>query len=71
VQFLERRQSVIRITGIAFGWIRLGGQEAIDEIAVSERQRNASKARIKWMFTTGKTCAKQPDAIPRPKPKKL
>jgi len=34
--------------------VRLGGQEALDEIAVSEQQRNASKARIKWMFTIEK-----------------
>ena len=34
------------------------------EIAVWERQRNAAKARIKWMFTTDKARAKMGRAYP-------
>ena len=33
-------------------------QKLKSEIAVWERQRNAAKARIKWMFTTDKVRAK-------------
>jgi transposase len=36
------------------------------EIAVWERQRNAAKARIKWMFTTDKARAKMGRAYPDP-----
>lgn len=36
------------------------------EIAAWERQRNASKARIKWMFTTDKARAKMDRAYPQP-----
>jgi hypothetical protein len=37
----------------------------VSEIAAWERQRNASRARIKWMFTTEKARAK----MRRPYPK--
>ena len=36
------------------------------EIAAWERQRNASGARIKWMFTTAKARAKMGRAYPEP-----
>lgn len=36
------------------------------EIAAWERQRNASKARIKWMFTTDKARAKMDRVYPQP-----
>jgi transposase len=38
----------------------------ISEIAAWERQRNASGARIKWMFTTAKARAKMDGAYPEP-----
>ena len=38
----------------------------ITEIAAWERQRNASGARIKWMFTTDKARAKMARAYPIP-----
>jgi len=50
-------------------------QQLKSEIAVWERQRNATKARIKWMFTTDKARAKmgraypEPGNIPQPRPK--
>ena len=37
------------------------------EIAVWERQRNAARARIKWMFTTKKARAKMGRAYPQPR----
>ena len=37
----------------------------VSEIAAWERQRNASRARIKWMFTTEKARAKMGRAYPR------
>jgi transposase len=40
-------------------------QELKSEIAVWERQRNAAKARIKWMFTTDKARAKMGRAYPQ------
>jgi hypothetical protein len=36
------------------------------EVAAWERQRNASVARIKWMFTTDKARAKMGRAYPQP-----
>ena len=38
----------------------------VPEIAAWERQRNASGARIKWMFTTAKARAKMGHAYPEP-----
>jgi pimeloyl-ACP methyl ester carboxylesterase len=40
-------------------------QQLKSEIAVWERQRNAAKARIKWMFTTDKARAKMGRAYPQ------
>jgi transposase len=46
---------------------RIASQEhLISEIAAWERQRNASAARIKWMFTTAKARAKMGRAYPQP-----
>jgi transposase len=39
-------------------------QQLVSEIAAWERQRNASRARIKWMFTTEKARAKMGRAYP-------
>lgn len=41
-------------------------QQLVSEIAAWERQRNASGARIKWMFTTEKARAKMGRAYPQP-----
>lgn len=41
-------------------------QKLIAETAAWERQRNLSKARIKWMFTTDKARAKMGRAYPQP-----
>jgi len=47
-------------------------EHLVSEIAAWERQRNAARARIKWMFTTEKARAKMrrayplQDAVPRP-----
>jgi len=41
-------------------------QQLTSEIAAWERQRNASRARIKWMFTTEKARAKMARAYPEP-----
>ena len=41
-------------------------ERLVSEIAAWERQRNASGARIKWMFTTEKTRAKMGRAYPDP-----
>jgi hypothetical protein len=41
-------------------------QQLQSEIAAWERQRNASAARIKWMFTTDKARAKMGRAYPLP-----
>ena len=41
-------------------------QKLVAEIAAWERQRNASRARIKWMFTTDKAREKMGRAYPRP-----
>ena len=40
-------------------------QHLISEIAAWERQRNTSRARIKWMFTTEKARAKMGRAYPK------
>jgi hypothetical protein len=40
-------------------------QRLVAEIAVWERQRNTSRARIKWMFTTDKARAKMGRAYPK------
>ena len=42
--------------------------QLVTEIAAWERQRNASGARIKWMFTTEKARAKMGRAYPKPAP---
>jgi len=42
------------------------GEQLASEIAVWERQRNASGARIKWMFTTNKARVKIGRAYPQP-----
>ena len=39
-------------------------EQLVSEIAAWERQRNASGARIKWMFTTAKARAKMGRAYP-------
>ena len=41
-------------------------QHLVSETAAWERQRNASRARIKWMFTTDKARAKMSRAYPQP-----
>jgi hypothetical protein len=41
-------------------------QQLVAETAAWERQRNASRARIKWMFTTHKARAKMGRAYPQP-----
>jgi transposase len=41
-------------------------EQLVSEIAAWERQRNASRARIKWMFTTEKARAKMGRAYPQP-----
>jgi hypothetical protein len=41
-------------------------ERPVAEIAAWERQRNASGARIKWMFTTQKARAKMGRAYPNP-----
>jgi hypothetical protein len=41
-------------------------EELVSEIAAWERQRNASRARVKWMFTTAKARAKMGRAYPEP-----
>ncbi len=43
-------------------------EELVSEIAAWERQRNASGARITWMFTTEKARAKLGRAYPQPTP---
>jgi len=41
-------------------------ERLVAEIAAWERQRNASGARIKWMFTTEKARVKMGRAYPKP-----
>lgn len=41
-------------------------QKLVSEITAWERQRNKAKARIKWMFTTGKARTKLSHAYPNP-----
>ena len=41
-------------------------RELVAEIAAWQRQRNASRARIKWMFTTDRARAKLARAYPDP-----
>ena len=43
-------------------------ERLVAEITAWERQRNASAARIKWMFTTEKARAKMGNAYPNPQP---
>jgi transposase len=43
---------------------RIGPNRLISEIAAWEKQRNAARARIKWMFTTDKARAKMSRAHP-------
>jgi hypothetical protein len=46
---------------------RIGSIERLTaETAAWEQQRNAARARIKWMFTTGKARAKMARAYPQP-----
>ena len=40
-------------------------ERLVSEIAAWERQRNASRARIKWMFTTEKARTKMGRAYPK------
>jgi hypothetical protein len=40
-------------------------QRLVSEVAAWERQRNASRARVKWMFTTEKARAKMGRAYPK------
>ena len=40
-------------------------QRLVSEVAAWERQRNASRARVKWMFTTEKARVKMGRAYPR------
>jgi hypothetical protein len=48
---------------------RIATREQLEsQIAAWERQRNASRARIKWMFTTDKARAKMGHAYPAPAP---
>jgi hypothetical protein len=50
---------------------RMGTIERLkSEVAAWERQRNASRARIKWMFTTEKARAKMGRAYPEPAARK-
>ena len=44
-------------------------QRLVSEIAAWERQRNTSRARIKWMFTTEKARTKMGRAYPKPSTK--
>ena len=47
---------------------RIGERETlVTEIDAWKRQRNATAARIKWMFTTKKARAKMGHAYPRPR----
>jgi hypothetical protein len=41
-------------------------ERMVTEIAAWERQRNASGARVKWMFTTERALTKLPRAYPNP-----
>jgi hypothetical protein len=41
-------------------------ERMVTEIAAWERQRNASGARVKWMFTTERARTKLPRAYPNP-----
>src|SRR3984893_8845386 len=41
-------------------------ERLVSEIAAWERQRNATRARVKWMFTTEKARAKMGRAYPEP-----
>jgi hypothetical protein len=56
---------------------RLAGRQCLDrridsytrlvaEIAAWEKQRNAERARVNWMFTTEKARAKMGQAYPKP-----
>ncbi len=60
--FLSERKDALE------GWDRrIATREQLEtEIAAWERQRNASRARIKWMFTTDKARAKMGRAYPKP-----
>ena len=40
-------------------------ERLVSEVAAWERQRNASRARIKWMFTTEKARTKMGRAYPK------
>jgi hypothetical protein len=43
-------------------------ERLVSEIAASERQRNASGARLKWMFATARARTKMGRAYPEPAP---
>ena len=45
---------------------RIGDDRLVSEIAAWERQRNATGARVNWMFTTEKARAKMGRAYPEP-----
>jgi transposase len=72
--YLPKHASWLNMVEIEIGVLRsqcldrrIATQERlVSEIAAWERQRNASRARIKWMFTTEKARAKMGRAYPEP-----
>jgi transposase len=58
--------AIVRLTDHAS--ISRETEQLVSEIAAWQRQRNASGARIKWMFTTEKARAKMGRAYPEPVP---
>jgi hypothetical protein len=69
----ERQQSEIEIGVLGCQCLdrRIGSQQhLISEIAAWERQRNISRARIKWMFTTWKARGQMGRACPKLSAKK-
>jgi hypothetical protein len=61
---------VLCITANLAAHVQVGSIESIEQLAAEtaawEQQRNAAGARIKWMFTTEKACAKMGRAYPQP-----
>src|SRR5258706_2013536 len=72
--YVPKRASWLNMVEIEIGVLRsqcldrriATQQQLKSEIAVWERQRNAAKASIKWMFTTDKARAKMGRAYPQP-----
>ena len=72
--FIPKHASWLNMVEIEIGVLRgqcldrrIDSKEQLEaEIAAWERQRNASGARIKWMFTTDKARAKMGRAYPQP-----